>query len=143
MCRVIFTYGTYTVCVHKSTADNRPVRAPAATQHVISSQSAALCKAAVWQHSKVQPNAMWRYAPSRHLPRKGPNAESLRPTTKGDADAGMTSYCCVKELRLTRLRGSHSSCRISALDVRAAAAARITITMKRKLVTTVTVVSDL
>ena len=67
---------------------------------------------------------------------QGPNAKSPRPTTKGDADAGMNSYCCMKELRLTRLRGSHSSCRIYALDVRAAAAARITITMKRKLVTT-------
>ena len=67
---------------------------------------------------------------------QGPNAKSPRPTTKGDADAGMNSHCCMKELRLTRLSGSHSSCRIYALDVRAAAAARITITMKRKLVTT-------
>ena len=54
---------------------------------------------------------------------QGPNAKSPRPTTKGDADAGMNSFCCMKELRLTRLSGSHSSCKISALDVRAAAAA--------------------
>ena len=67
---------------------------------------------------------------------QGPNAKSPRPTTKGDADAGMNSYCCMKELRLTRLRGSHSSCRISALDRDSAAAARITSTSKQKRLTT-------
>ena len=140
MCRVIFTYSTYTVCVHKSTADNRPVRAPAATQHAISSQSAALCKSSCV--------AALESAAKCHMAIRS-TCEHKRPTPQSNTWGHVfkpccgTSYCCMKELRLTRLRGSHSSCRISALDVRAAAAARITITMKRKLVTTFTVVSDL
>ena len=129
---LLFTYSTYTVCVHPSGADKHPVRAPTATLHISSSQSAAICKRSCGHGPNGEAVGCARAPPAT----QGPNAKSPRPTTKGDADAGMNSYCCMKELRLTRLRGSHSSCRIYALDVRAAAAARITITMKRKLVTT-------
>ena len=41
---LLFTYSTYTVCVHPSGADKHPVRAPTATLHISSSQSAAICK---------------------------------------------------------------------------------------------------